>query len=256
MAFGLASCLGAWAAEVIPPKPARYFNDYAKVVSASTAQQLDKTLEDFERATSSQVLVAVFPKMQSDSSVADYTHRVAQQWQVGQKEKNNGTVLFIFINDRQMFIQVGYGLESVLPDATAKRIVEDEIKPRFRSGDFNGGLSAGVNAILQATRGEYRGSGKTVRQEHQGRKTFREISDIVKFFLMIFIIGSYVLHKLRRGVGFSRRGRWSSGLWSFGSGGWSSGGGGGGGWSSGGGGGGGFSSGGGSFGGGGAGGSW
>ena len=257
MALGLACCLGAVAAEVIPPKPARYFNDYAKVVSASTAQQLDKTLEDFERATSSQILVAVFPKMQSDSSVADYTHRVAQQWQVGQKDKNNGAVLFVFINDRQMFIQVGYGLEGVLPDATAKRIVEDEIKPRFRSGDFNGGLSAGVNAILQATRGEYRGSGKTVSDTRGGRKGRRGIGGAFFVLLMLFIIGMRVLGAARRGIGYSRHGRSALGGLGWFLGGLSSGGGsGGGGWSSGGGGGGGFSSGGGSFGGGGAGGSW
>jgi hypothetical protein len=67
------------------------------------------------------VVVAVFPKMQSDSDIADYTQRVAQAWGVGQKERRNGVVLFVFIQDRKMFIQVGYGLEGALPDATAIR---------------------------------------------------------------------------------------------------------------------------------------
>src|SRR5205814_5861732 len=80
----------------------------------------------------------------------------------GQKDKNNGAVLFIFIQDRKMFLQVGYGLEGALPDALAKRIIEDEIKPNFKAGNFDQGVSAGVEAILKATRGEYKGSGRTI----------------------------------------------------------------------------------------------
>src|SRR5439155_11536757 len=107
------------AAEVIPPKPAGYFNDYAGVVSQSAATQFNEQLAQFERETSDQVVVAVFRKMQSDSDIADYTQRVAQAWGVGQKEQRNGVVLFVFTEDRKMFIQVGYGLEGALPDATA-----------------------------------------------------------------------------------------------------------------------------------------
>ena len=105
--------------------------------------------------------MAVFQKMESASSIEDYTVRVAQAWEVGQKDKKNGAVLFVFVQDRKMFIQVGYGLEGALPDAMCKRIIEDEIKPHFRNNDFDGGLSAGVAAILAATKGEYKGSGRT-----------------------------------------------------------------------------------------------
>ena len=104
-------CATAMAAEVIPPVPKLYFNDYAGVVSATTANGLNHQLEDFERETSNQILVVVFPKMQSDSSIEDYTVRVAEAWKVGQKKKDNGAVLFVFIQDRKMFLQVGYGLE-------------------------------------------------------------------------------------------------------------------------------------------------
>ena len=160
--------MGTRAAEVIPPAPARYFNDYAGVISADTASRLNKTLEDFERETSNQILVAVYPNMQSDSSIEDYTVRVAQAWKVGQKQKNNGAVLFVFAQDRKMYLQVGYGLEGALPDALAKQIIENELKPRFRNGDFEGGLSAGVAAILAATKGEYKGTGRTVAEQNQG----------------------------------------------------------------------------------------
>jgi uncharacterized protein len=156
----LAGRLGA--AEVIPPVPEHYFNDYAGKVSASTAGQLNRQLEDFEKQTSSQIVVAVFPKMQSASAVDDYTYRVARAWRVGQKERNNGAVLFVFVEDRKMFLQVGYGLEGAIPDSIAKRITEDVVKPFFQRNDYDGGLSAGVNAILQAARGEYKGTGTTV----------------------------------------------------------------------------------------------
>src|SRR5438445_8895428 len=93
-------------AQVIPPKPDRYFNDYAGVVSKEAASRFNEQLAQFERDTSDQIVVAVFPKMQSDSDIADYTQRVAQAWGVGQKERRNGVVLFVFIQDRKMFTQV------------------------------------------------------------------------------------------------------------------------------------------------------
>ncbi len=240
------------AREVIPPKPTSYFNDYAGVVSAATARQLNQTLEDFEKSTSSQIVVAIFQKMQSDSSLEDYAHRVFEAWGAGQKDKNNGAVLFIFVQDRRMRIEVGYGLEGALPDALAKRIVDDEIAPFFKKGDYDRGLTAGVTAILQATRGEYQGTGRTV-----ARNSGRGINLLVVLFWLIVVI-SVLSRVVRAGRGtvYHRRGWGSYGGWwgggGWGSGGGSSGGGGGGGGFSGGG----FSGGGGSSGGGGASGSW
>src|SRR5688500_3317279 len=94
--------------------------------------------------------------MQTDSSIEDYTYRVAERWGAGKRGRNNGVVLFVFVNDRRLFMQVGYGLEGALPDALARRIIDREIKPRFRAGDYDGGLVAGVDAIIAATKGEYR----------------------------------------------------------------------------------------------------
>src|SRR5450432_231702 len=121
--FILIFCAAASAAEVIPPAPENHFNDYAHVVSPAVAKKLNAELDDFERQTSNQIVVAVFPKMQSDSSVEDYTTRVANKWKVGTSEKKNGAVLFVFIEDHKMFIVTGYGLEGALPDATAKDII-------------------------------------------------------------------------------------------------------------------------------------
>src|SRR5437899_2544134 len=132
------NAINSHAAEVIPPKPDRYFNDYAGVVSREAADRFNEQLAQFERETSDQVVVAVFPKMQSDSDVADYTQRVAQAWGLGQKARRNGMVLFVFIQDRKLFIQVGYGLEGALPDATAFDITEYRIKSHFRTNDYEG----------------------------------------------------------------------------------------------------------------------
>lgn len=244
----------AAAAEVIPARPKEYFNDYAHVVSPATAAELNRQLEQFERDTSGQILVVVYPKMQSDSSIEDYTVRVAQSWGVGQKNKNNGAVLFVFIQDRKMYIQVGYGLEGALPDALAKRIIENEIKPYFHNGDFDSGLRAGVAAILQATKGEYKGTGRTVADRSHGYRSPPSVG-IIGFFVALVIFSMFIrfLRYTTGGTMYSRAGRAISyGIMSgMFSGGFPSGGGG---FSSGGGGG--FSGGGGGFGGGGAGGSW
>ena len=239
--FWLWVCLPSPAAERMPPVPTHYFNDYAHVVSPATAARLNQRLEDFERKTSDQILVVIYPKMESDSSIEDYTVRVAQSWGIGQKTKNNGAVLFVFIQDRKMFIQVGYGLEGALPDILAKRIIENEIKPRFRNGDYDGGLTAGVTAILAATQGEYKGTGHTAA-EQMGKLP----AGIIVLVFVALLVALLLM---------AARGRGSSG-WLMSGGGWGNWGGGGGGWGGGGGGGGGFSAGGGSFGGGGAGGSW
>ncbi|HUJ10393.1 MAG TPA: TPM domain-containing protein [Verrucomicrobiae bacterium] len=253
--LGLLAAFPATGAEVIPPKPDQYFNDYANVTSPGTTAELDRELEDFERKTSSQILVVIYPKMQSDSSIEDYTVRVAQSWRVGQKGKDNGAVLFVFVQDRKIYLQVGYGLEGALPDALAKRIIENEIKPYFRRSDFDGGLKAGVAAILQATQGEYKGTGHTAAEgSRRNQSPSPAIIAFIIALVILFLLGRLLTYSAT-GTVYGRGGRavrygvgpvfWGG----FGGGGF--GGGGGGGFS-----GGGFSGGGGSFGGGGAGGSW
>jgi uncharacterized protein len=242
---------GARAAETIPPKPAGYFNDYAGVVSKEAALRFNEKLAQFERETSNQVLVAVFKKMESDSSIDDYTRRVAQAWAVGQKDRRNGAVLFVFVEDRKMFIQVGYGLEGALTDLTAYDITERHIKPRFRANDYEGGLTTGIDLICKAIRGEYTGSGKTKTEEGGTPANGRGLLTFI-IFLVILLVAVRLVRRVT-GYGYSSAGgRPFFGGWMVGSGGgWSSNSssGSGGGFS-------GFSGGGGSFGGGGAGSSW
>lgn len=237
------------AAEVIPPKPERYFNDYAAVVSREAGSRFNEQLAQFERETSDQVVVAVFPRMQTESDIADYTQRIAESWGVGRAEKNNGAVLFVFIEDRKMFIQVGRGLEGTLPDITAFDITERHIKPRFKQGDYEGGLAVGIDLIMKAIRGEYQGTGKTVAESGAD-----DSGGSVPIWIVILIIIFFIFLSRRsrkRGWGYTGTGGPFLGGWggSSSGGGWSSGSSSGGGFS-------GFSGGGGSFGGGGGGSSW
>jgi uncharacterized protein len=242
--------ISAWGAEVLPPAPRDHFNDYAGAVTRETAQRLNGQLDQFERETSNQILVAIYPTMQSNSSIEDYTVRVAQSWGVGLKDRKNGAVLFIFKNDRTLYIQVGYGLEGPLPDARCKQIIENEIVPRFKAGDFDGGVTAGVAAILASVRGEYTGTGSTVNDQRGGAE---QHGGGWIFGVIIALIVIQAIFGRRRNTLYTRGGR--RGIWMFPGGGSGWGGGNWGGGSSGGGGGT-FSGGGGSFGGGGAGGRW
>jgi uncharacterized protein len=241
--LALALCLlfpAALRANDIPPKPSQYFNDYAHVVDAGTAQELNNQLEDFERQTSNQIIVAVYPKMQTDDALDDYCYRVAQAWGVGQKKLSNGAVLFVFVQDHKSNIQTGYGLEGALPDITCVRILDDEMAPHFKQGDYAGGFRAAINAMIAATKGEYKGTGRTVAdQSDQG-----EPSDAtIIFYIILLIVFLLSFWRRTRGMLYGSSGIGRYGGWYLGGGGWGGGGGG-------------FSGGGGSFGGGGASGSW
>jgi uncharacterized protein len=239
----------------IPPKPPRYFNDFANLVRPETAQKLNQLLANFERQTSNQILVVIYPSLPVDTTLEDFTQDAFRAWKPGQQSRNNGAILFMFVKDKKLRIQTGYGLEGALPDAICKRIISDQIAPRFRVGDFDGGLAAGVNAMIAATRGEYTGNGRTVadvrvRSRH-GEESFW---DLVIFLVVFGIIGIWWIRAARRGTLYTSRSRGSGGGWWIGGSGF--GGGGGGGFSGGGGDGGGFSGGGGDSGGGGASGGW
>ena len=235
---------GGWVfgADPLPPKPRQYVVDAAGILSPQLVGALNQRLEAFERETSNQVLVATFPRIPDGYALEDFTQRTAEAWGVGQSKDDNGVVLFVFPNDRVTRIEVGYGLEGTLPDVLTKRIIENELLPAFRGGDFNSGISRGVGAILQATRGEYRGSGRInadSEEEPEGSWLL-----FVLFILILLMMVAASRSVARRGTFYGPRGRRTVWIPPIG-GGWTGGRGGGG-----------FSGGGGSFGGGGASGRW
>jgi len=238
----------------IPEKPQRYVTDRAGVFGPGEAEALNARLEQFERDTSNQLLVWVDRKLPEGFTLEDFTVRAGQKWGAGQKKEDNGAILFVFTEDRKVRIEVGYGLEGVIPDAIAKRIIEEEIVPRFRAGDYRGGIESGMSALMAAARGEYRGTGRTVDEGQRRQKGQFSSCAVAAIFFGVFVFLPIFMRGRRAFRTHGGRGWWTGGG-GWGGGGWSGGGfGGGGGW--GGGGGGGFSGGGGSFGGGGASGSW
>jgi uncharacterized protein len=247
-----ASAIGPLGAERMPSKPDRYFNDYAGVVDQTTALQLNEQLAQFERETSTQILVAVYRTMESESSIDDYTRRIAKTWDIGQKDTQNGAALFVFVENHKMFIQTAHGLEGALPDATCFDITHNVIAPLFKQNDYAGGLKAGTTAMMQAVRGEYKGTGRTHQEVEAGSQHGLPIGLIIFLVVVFLIIAANRSRRGRKGYGYSGWGGPFIGGFGGGGGGWSGGGGGSGGGFSG------FSGGGGGggFGGGGAGSSW
>jgi len=222
-------------------------------VPQDAAERLDAKLRAFDEQTSSQIVVAVFPELPSPS-LEDFTIRTAQSWRVGRKKLDNGVVLFVFVKDRKTRIEVGYGLEGALPDATAKQIISDVLLPHFRQGDYAGGLEAAIDAMMAATRGEYKAEPRSTAPARVPYPSW-----VVLLFVLFFVVIP-IWRRAKRGPRTYHRRGWDTPWWwgsGGGGGGWGSGGFGGGGFGGGGGGGGGgFSGGGGGFGGGGASGSW
>src|SRR5918996_929536 len=136
----------------VPPLRGRV-NDYAGMVPPDKTQQLEERLARFEKETGHQIAVLTIPSLEGDP-LEDFSIRVAEAWKVGQKGFDNGAILIIAQKDRKLRIEVGYGLEGILPDAIANRIIQETIVPRFRDNDYSGGIEAGINAILNVTKGE------------------------------------------------------------------------------------------------------
>jgi len=161
----LAFLLALVTAIAIPPKPAKYVTDNAHVLDAARASALNEKLAQFERDTSNQILVYIDRKLPPDTTIEQLGSEAMHQWGVGQKGKNNGAVLFLFIDDRKMRIEVGYGLEAVLTDAKSREITSTILKPRLKAGDYDGAAEQGAEAMLAAARGERSvGTGATVHE--------------------------------------------------------------------------------------------
>ncbi len=242
--FGLPGAGGpvaGWAAasgRPVPEKPARWVTDQAGVLSPGAAGAIDGKLEAFEKAQGSQVLVAIFPALPENEVLEEYTQRVAEAWRVGRAKQDDGVVLFLFVADRALRLEVGYGLEGALTDLESKQILQNTVIPYLRNGDYDGGFNAGADAILVAIQGEY-------TADAGGRPGQRSKGGGLVFFIFIVVMLILISAAKNRG---GRHSNWTGGGGGFGGGGFGGGGLGGGF----GGGGGGFSGGGGSFGGGGA----
>jgi uncharacterized protein len=172
----------------IPPRPARYVTDLAGVLGEPRASALNEKLAAFERDTSNQIIVYVDRKVPESTTLEELANKSFHEWGVGQKGKSNGAILFVFVDDRKMRIEVGYGLEGAIPDARAHQITDEVIKPHFKARDYATGVEQGTEALLAAARGEpYKGTGRTAAEASRGN--VRVMPWWLFFLLLILFVG-------------------------------------------------------------------
>jgi uncharacterized protein len=140
-----------------PGSPSGYVNDFADVLSPQAVQALEGELAAFEQTTSNEIAIAIVPNMGGDY-LENYAVKLFDEWGIGKEDKDNGALLFLSIEEQKMRIEVGYGLEGALPDSVAQSILDNEMAPLLKAGDYDGAVTAGVGAIERATHGEYAGS--------------------------------------------------------------------------------------------------
>ncbi|MBP9151328.1 MAG: TPM domain-containing protein [Flavobacteriales bacterium] len=251
--FLLAIPFGSFSQE-FPTRSNRLVNDYSNTLSSSDVQSLEDKLVAYDRESSVQIAIVIM-KTLDGYPIDDYAFQLGEKWGIGRSGNNTGALILVSMEEHKMWIATGYGLEGTLTDAMSKRIVENEMKPRFRNNDYAGGLAAASDAIILVTRGEYQGNGGDDRPDPA---PIAGGIVIVLVLMLVWIVKAFQVKSYAKTnhLGFlaawmllNSASRRHSGSWtnfSGGSGGFSGGGGGGG-----------FGGfGGGSFGGGGAGGSW
>ena len=243
LGLGLALLVYAAAALAQPQFPALSGRvvDNAGLLGQNTKFRLTQLMQQHEQETSNQLVVVTVPDLQG-LTIEEYGYQLGRHWQIGQKGKDNGALLIVAPNERKVRIEVGYGLEGALTDALSANIIHTKILPQFRTGDFDGGVTAGVESIISAIKNEY----VAEPAEDDGDNRLAILIGLFLILIMLQLFGGALLGAPADSRNY-RRGRY---------GGYYGGGGFGGGFGGGGFGGGGFGGGGGGFGGGGASGGW
>lgn len=191
LAFTLSWSFIAGAQIAVPPLAGR-FTDQTATFTAEQKAALEQTLQAFEVRKGSQLAVLIVSTT-APEAIEQYALRVAEQWKLGRKKVDDGAILVVAKNDRALRIEVGYGLEGALNDATSKRIIGEIITPRFKQGDFYGGITAGVDQIIRVVDGE-------PLPVPTGQPS-RGIGDIQQYVPVIFILALIVGGLLRSVLG-------------------------------------------------------
>lgn len=179
------------------PSPPRLVNDFAGILSPEQNQALERKLSAYNDSTSTQITIVVENSLEGDDAF-DYSIRLAQNWGIGQKDKNNGLLIYIALQGRKIRIQTGYGLEATITDAFAKRIIEQVIKPSFKQQQYYEGLNQATDYVIAALSGQFDGMGTTGK----GGK----LGSLVFLVILVFII-MYIFSKLGGGgTNYSSRG--------------------------------------------------
>jgi uncharacterized protein len=174
-----------------------HINDYAGMLSSETIRRLEADLVNLEKSDSTQVVVLTIPSLKGEV-LEEFSIKVAEKWKIGQKKTDNGVILLIAKEDRKLRIEVGRGLEGKLTDLISGRILRDEIKPKFKAGDFQGGVVSGVAAIISTVKGEYKATSATGKKADKPPTLWSALG-IFTFFGFIFLFIAVIMRKWRRG---------------------------------------------------------
>ncbi len=181
-------------AQTFPEKPDHLVTDYTNTLSGQQAALLERKLVAFDDSTSTQIAVVIIKSLDG-YDVADYGVRLAQKWGIGGKKNNNGILLLVSLGDHKITIQTGYGVEGALPDAIARRIIENEIKPSFKEGNYYQGLEQGTDALMSYTKGEYKNDQPRKRNAGSNRGLF---------LIILIIIVIVIISRINKGGGGSQ----------------------------------------------------
>jgi uncharacterized protein len=177
--------LAAPAAALEVPFLSGRVNDTAGMLSEPARQALESSLKDFESRTGHQAAVLTVPSLEGEA-LEDFSLKVSRTWALGRKGQNDGVLFLISKNDRKLRIEVGHGLEGSIPDALAGRIIQDAVVPLFRAGDYEGGITTGVNAIISAADGTYSPPSRASGAE---RNDFADAGILEKLLISAFVFG-------------------------------------------------------------------
>jgi uncharacterized protein len=183
----------AWALEV--PALRGRINDYAGLLSNATARQLDGGLAQLEATDSTQIVVLTITSLEGDS-LEDFSIRVVEKWQIGQKGKDNGALLLVSKNDRKIRIEAGYGLEGKLTDLVSGRIIRNIIVPQFKMGRYDQGIIDGVTAMAGVVRGEFTAPETPLRRSHGRRGASPGLVGLLALLFFVNMLG-----RINRGMG-------------------------------------------------------
>ena len=192
----------ALALVAVPPLSGRVV-DQTGTLSAGDVASLTQTLKDLETRKGSQIAVLIVPTTDGEA-IEQFALRVAEAWKIGRKKVDDGALLVIAKNDRRLRIEVGYGLEGALTDATTKRIIDEDITPKFKTGDFAGGVSAGVDRMVRIVNGEKLPEPEPPHWQDSGLLNIDPFNPFVLVF--VFIVGSALRAALGRLVGSAATG--------------------------------------------------
>ncbi len=181
----LLAALPAWAAPDFPALTGRVV-DNAHLLTAAQQQALDAKLAAAEQKSSSQVVVVTLPDLQG-LTIEQYGYQLGRHWGIGQKGKDNGVLLIVAPHQHKVRIEVGYGLEGSLTDALSSLIIQNDILPAFRKGDYAAGISNGVDGILKAIAGEYKAAAPVHRGHKSGAALLYMLGLLVITFFLTFV---------------------------------------------------------------------